>query len=721
MTIRHHHQSPVAATLLLAVGGLHVNAALAQSGAVAPAVGRLEPVQVTATRFGEPPQEVPGSISVVSGDEMRARGATDLRTALALLAGVSVAPGGDAGPASAVPGLLGVREIDDLLLLIDGIPAGGAFVPQVEAVSLVNVERIEVLRGAAPVYFGTTAFAGTINVIHYPAGKADSAIGLRVGSFGSVGVSGAAVLSTGAVRQSVSAELSDDGLSDHRAGYNRAQGSWRLATDVGGGSLHADVNLLALRQKPTSPTPLDQATGKLTTLLPKDFNQNPANARLDTDRYQLTLGYELPLSFGRWGSTVAYTETLTDSVRGFIDAGDTPQPWTAKTNADLEAFKQSQRLRDLFVDSHLTTRPLTGLDLTTGFNLLLGHANAESVRYGHRLLLDGASSVPDIEAVSPKGNVHLGDNRRFFGLYAQSRYRLSPSASLLAGLRWNSTHESRDDSRSNSRGVVTASSATQDVNRFSGSLGAQWKPFQAPQGAINGVTLHASVGNTFQPAQLDFGPDPEAQPEGGGLLKPETQRSLVGGFKVDAFNGLAEFDVDAFFVDFNNQPVQATANGTAVLRSVGKQRYKGVDLEGVLRPLLNWTIKGTLTLSDARYRDYVTEIDGVSTQLAGKRQVLTPRVRAGAGIVYAPERGWRGSLTANWTGKHWLNSLNTAEAPSYAMVDASLGYRFDKVTLQVSASNLGNRRDAAQLSELGEGQFYRLPARRVDASMRLEF
>ena len=54
----------------------------------------------------------------------------------------------------------------------------------------------------------------------------------------------------------------------------------------------------------------------------------------------------------------------------------------------------------------------------------------------------------------------------------------------------------------------------------------------------------------------------EAKPEVGGLLKPETQRSFVTGVKADAMDGLAEFDVDAFFVDFYNQPVQATANGT---------------------------------------------------------------------------------------------------------------------------------------------------------------
>ena len=37
--------------------------------------------------------------------------------------------------------------------------------------------------------------------------------------------------------------------------------------------------------------------------------------------------------------------------------------------------------------------------------------------------------------------------------------------------------------------------------------------------------------------------------------------------------------------------------------------------------------------------------------------------------------------------------------------------------MAVLGSNLNDRRDALQLSELGEEQFYRLPARRVDATV----
>jgi iron complex outermembrane receptor protein len=715
------HATAAAGTIALFVSTLLPALANAQAPTQTPPEQKpptfQDTVQVTATRFGEPVAEVPGSISVITGDEIRARGAIDLRTALALLGGVSVAPGGDAGPAGAVPGLIGVREVDDLLLLIDGVPAGGAFIPQFEAISLNNVERIEVMRGAAPVYYGTTAFAGTLNLIHYAAGSADRVAHVSFGSYQSGGVSGAAVLSSGRVLQSVSAELSRDNFSGERADFSRAQAIWRMATQVGGGKFRADLDLLGLRQRPNSPAPIDQATGAFSTLLPVDFNQNPSNAVLNTNRYKVVLEYDKPLSFGKWDTMTAFTQAKTDSVLGFIDAGDTPQPWTPKTVADLESFDQSRDLKELFIDSNLSTRPTKKIDLTAGMNLLIGRADADSLRYGQRLLLDGVAQVPSTETISSKGTVNLNDSRRFAGLYAQSHVALTPSTSLLAGLRWNATHEEREEIRVNSRGVKTVTPGVQDVDRLTGSLGAVWRIRQADTSPISVLTLHGYVGYTFQPAQIDFGPDPEAQPEGGGLLKPETQRSVIVGMKAYSRNGLAEFDVDGFYVDFYNQPIQALSNGTAILRSIGQQRYKGIDVEGSLRPAKGLIIRANIGWSDARYEDYVTNVDNRPTQLAGNQQVLTPKARIGAGLLYAPDRGWRGSLTTNWIGQHWLNSLNTFEAPSYAVVDASFGYRFNRFTVAILGSNLGDRRDAVQLSELGEEEFYRMPARRINATV----
>ena len=140
-------------------------AALAVFFAVIPSLHAAEAtplpvVQVTATREAEPLELLAASVTVIGGDELRARGANDLRTALSLVAGVEGTPTGDGGPAGSVPALWGLREVDAFLLVIDGVPAGGAFNPLTPQVDLTGVERIEILRGAAPVMYGATSFNG---------------------------------------------------------------------------------------------------------------------------------------------------------------------------------------------------------------------------------------------------------------------------------------------------------------------------------------------------------------------------------------------------------------------------------------------------------------------------------------------------------------------------------------------------------------------------------
>src|SRR5260370_18539173 len=83
-----------------------------------------ERVEVTATRLPESPDKVPAAIEVFTGDELRARGVRDLRSALALAIGVEIAPGGDAGPARPVPAFWGLQEFDAFLVVVDGVPWG---------------------------------------------------------------------------------------------------------------------------------------------------------------------------------------------------------------------------------------------------------------------------------------------------------------------------------------------------------------------------------------------------------------------------------------------------------------------------------------------------------------------------------------------------------------------------------------------------------------------
>jgi hypothetical protein len=111
----------------------------------------------------------------------------------------------------------------------------------------------------------------------------------------------------------------------------------------------------------------------------------------------------------------------------------------------------------------------------------------------------------------------------------------------------------------------------QDVDRLTGSVGAAWRVWHDADGPISVVTLHGNVGYTFQPAQIDFGPDPGSTRRRIAEAGDPAQRDHRD--EADSHNGMASFDVDSFFVDL--QPAgQAIASGTAVLRSIGQQRYR---------------------------------------------------------------------------------------------------------------------------------------------------
>ena len=97
-----------------------------------------------ATRVPEAPHDVPAPIEVLTSEDLRNVGATTLRDALMLAAGVEVAPGGDAGPAGSVPEFWGLREFDAFLLVVDDVPWGGAFNPDLASLSMRDVERVEI-------------------------------------------------------------------------------------------------------------------------------------------------------------------------------------------------------------------------------------------------------------------------------------------------------------------------------------------------------------------------------------------------------------------------------------------------------------------------------------------------------------------------------------------------------------------------------------------------
>jgi len=396
----------------------------------------LEPVEVTTAKIPLALSEVAANITIVSGEELRARNATDLRTALSLVAGVDIGPGGDGGPTSSVPALWGLREFDAFLLVVDGIPWGGAFTPALASLNLANVERIEVLKGAAPVSYGATSFVGVIHVIHYAAGEGSARVEVGVGSRGSARISAAVPLSDANApwRQSLLFDADTVGLSGDRTGWDRAHILYRGAGDFGGGQFTFDADGTFLNQDPPSPHPEEDEV--LSPRVPLDANDNPRGAKQDENRGQFAFGYVLPTTIGDWSTRLAYARSVADNVRGFLREDFADDGVTH--NAD--GFQQDVHRTEIYFDSHVATPLNDRTTLVWGMDYLYGKGDQESNNFEYAVLPNG-SNAPDWRSLHIDETTRLDDKRNFAGFYADLEFAITEAWHLELGGRFNHTNE----------------------------------------------------------------------------------------------------------------------------------------------------------------------------------------------------------------------------------------------------------------------------------------
>ena len=671
--------------LLVGAALLRVTPAIAQGGQQTKPVS-IPPVEVITTKAPEPPHNVPASVEVISGKDLRARGATTLRDALSLAAGVSVGPGSDAGPAGAVPEFWGLREFDAFLLVVDGVPWGGAFNPALTTLNMNDIERIEVLRGPAPVTYGATSFVGVIHVVHTTAAAGLNSLSAYGGTFGSGGLAAAFTIpSSGSWKSRVTADFDRQGFADDRTDHSRGHALWRLArTDSARSTwLNFDVNLL--RQGPASPHPREGSG--LSTVVPLDANYNPSGAFIDENRFALSGGFDRPVLNGAtWGTTLSYTFSQQDMFRGFItDISNTPD--------NASGFKETIDINDIYGDTHLIFREKSNVRFMTGADLLLATGEGKGATFDYTVPLNASSEteVPEPSTLDKDSE----NERTFAGLYGMAEWRPNARFMLNAGLRFNFTTEKRGEGEEVSN------------SRPSGSIGAMLGLWE--QG-LNHLRLFANYRDTFKPAAFDF-----SLAENEGVLEPETSQSIEGGLKLRMMDGKWDAEVSAFRMDFTNLVTPTIVNNLPALINAGETRFKGVELATDYRFTDDVSARATYSYHDGKFVDFVQEFGGVPTQLAGNRFEMSANTLYSAGLTLAPERGLVGNVALNYVGDRYLNKRNTALVPAFTTVDMSVGYRMDRTELRLDARNLGDARDAVSESEFGDAQYYRMTARTIQA------
>ncbi|MDR2173262.1 MAG: TonB-dependent receptor [Burkholderiales bacterium] len=182
---------------LVVIGGLPFPSAWAQIPS-SPASGAEEPltIVITTSRTPIPSEEALADLTVIDEKTIANSGAASLPDLLARQPGIEIVRYGGHGAASSL--FLRGSNSGHTLVLIDGVRTASLStgMSSLEILPLANIERIEILRGAASMLFGADALGGVVQIFTKSASSkplslmADTACGAHRTCMGNASISG---------------------------------------------------------------------------------------------------------------------------------------------------------------------------------------------------------------------------------------------------------------------------------------------------------------------------------------------------------------------------------------------------------------------------------------------------------------------------------------------------------------------------------------------------
>jgi iron complex outermembrane receptor protein len=325
-----------------------------------------------------------------------------------------------------------------------------------------------------------------------------------------------------------------------------------------------------------------------------------------------------------------------------------------------------------------TNLQIRGEWLGARHNLLIG---ADYYQIRDRSVTEGATLGP-IDVFTPT----FGDPGQFsgvltndsfttlkqYGFYLQDQVKFGERLVLLAGGRFDSFKLRFDDPLSGF------------TDRIDDDL-----TFTARAGAVylldGGFAPYVSYTQGFYP---QGGVDAQ-----GNGFEPDESDQWEAGIKFESPDGRSSASLALFTITRSNLLSPDPANPNFSI-ATGEQRHRGVELEFNLAVTPELGVLGSYAYLDARITQNDQLIDGQS--IVGKRPPNVPEHSGAIWAVYsfAKETTLEGlsiSAGARFQSPREGDALNTFDTPAFAVFDASIAYSFDRWRVAVNAINLTDK------------------------------
>ena len=705
-------------------------------------------IVVTAQKREERLQDVPLAVTVISGEAIAASGAVNIENAQYLVPTLNFRKSG-----SAINQSLFLRGVGTSTFSIAGEPSVSTVVDGVvfsragEAFSdLVDIDRIEVLRGPQGTLFGKNASAGVVNIVTKRPG--DVAGGYVEGGF---------FFGNGdeyRARAAIDLPLGPTVRSRVTGFYGTYQGNVRNVTTggrVNGFERYGVRGIVVAEPTPDLTLTLigdyrkadDDCCGEVIGVGPTAAAATP-----------LVTSGVLPTPRGDRTRRLAQnliTRTIEESWGGSfqVDATLAEQTVTAITSyreydnreirdgdflpAAFVGFPQlhddGPPVSDTFTQQVRLTSPGDRF-FTYTVGAFYSHADTERTFTRRDIVCTGVPLTPcsatPATVTTPSGTANFGSTFKNLAFYGQGELNLTDALRLIGGVRYTNDELSVFHQRVTTLagpginpGFGPFRGKTTNDN-WSGKAGAQYEFSGA-------ATAYASWTRGYKGPAFNVFFNLGAT--GTNVIEPETSDSYEAGLKTSLLDGRLVLNAAAFYAKYRNfqanNPDPLTIGGVTTLvtrfTNAGTVSTRGGELDVLFRPVPDLSISGGVAYADAQVDRFRAPTNGTQTGI----------VPPGTPLGYAPK--WKGSLQLDYrlrTGgaldvglggdvSAQSKQLSQFDANAtirqittiggYALVNlaASVIDRDDRFKLTAQVRNLFDESFAASIASGGPGGAYR--------------
>jgi len=671
----------------------------------------LGEIVVTARKREEDVQRTPVAISVVSRDDIERKSIQTLKDIQRITPGLTFQQT-PYDPMNSLIGIRGQRAADNLQgqdpsvgQYVDGVYTATTGVTNVS--NLLDLERIEVLKGPQGTLYGRNTTGGSVNIVtalpnydgfhgdvrvqvgNYARAELSGTVNIPIADNVALRVSGSSVEHKGYAHDTyTNTDVLDEHSRSIRAAL-RMNPTDKLEVVVRGDYTRGNGGGIAWHTEATAAVPagLQAALFNGIPLGATTAAQGLAllNATINPDPYKVSY-YTTPFSrLSAYGGSVTASYSITDNID--LKSITAYRRYKRVADASFVPYGVIHTYIDNSTNMFTEELQLQGSSFDNRLNWIAGYYyyDTDGLDFAEVTALTRLNSAnPSNTDADLSTTSHSG--------YAQGTYAATDKLKLTAGVRY--THEEKDILARNHTpftcdiaGLPSNTALANCQKAFSAKFNNTSYALSADYTINESWFVYARTATGFKSGGFN------QRANAGTSFAPEKVKDYELGVKLTTFDHRLRMAGDIFRSKYTNiqRSVIGPVGATSFLRNAARATIDGAELSFDAAPTKHLTISGTAAYVEPKYDNYVTFVNGVPMDISDRKFPGQPKWQTSLAASYSadvPMGELVGSL--DWSTQSLVDFQPDNHGPAMpASATMQRGYSLWNARLQLNVDEAG--------------------------------